>query len=122
MNLKVELLYSKEDVLKNGISGENVVMLSGAIGNWMTSDEPMFTKQELLAAVEINEKIFVLAVLHRVCDCGNYNDYDKFFELIANINLLLRLEILVRVVQGFNTRRSIDFVGKCQRMLDESLA
>ncbi len=115
--LNVELPCEKDAASQLIINKKSMRMLSAAIGNWMLDkDNPVYSKEELLAFADSDPKVFADALIDRICDCGNYNDYKKFFELINGFRDDLKLEILEGVEKGFNLRRSIEFIEKCKIM------
>lgn len=123
MKLTVMLPVDKEtaiEVIKLQDKEQSASLLSLVLGNWMLCAKPVFTKQEILQLVHLaGEEVFVTAILDRLCNCGNYNDYDKFFDLAASLQADLRAKILLKVVHEMNVVRQERFVAKCQREYEQ---
>ena len=124
MKLTVMLPVDKAtaiEVIKQQDKETAVPLLSLILGNWMLCEKPVFDKLEILdLAQDAGKDIFVEALLDRLCNCGNYNHYDKFFDLASAMDEKVCSEVLLKIVQESNPQRMAQFVAKCQREYEQA--
>ncbi len=124
MKLTVMLPVDKAtaiEVIKQQDKETAVPLLSLILGNWMLCEKPVFDKLEILdLAQDAGKDIFVEALLDRLCNCGNYNDYDKFFDLASAMDEKVCSEVLLKIVQESNPQRMAKFVAKCRREYEQA--
>ncbi len=97
----------------------SAAVLSQVIGNWMLSEAPMFSKREILRLLDgLSDAVVIDALVDRMCHCGSYNDYEKFFDLLDAFERRRIEGVLINVIRSMRTRQQQNFELKCQRMLE----